>query len=72
MGAGYADRVLAGVSEQVAQRSRFRAEPIPGPSTEAIRRAVETTACTFSSGSQSAHFSNAIFNSTALIGPETS
>jgi len=71
---GYADFGFSqGSPEQVAQKQYYfnEAEPIPGPSTEAIRGAVEAHGMYVQLGlAESALHGNAIFNSTALIGPE--
>src|SRR5262245_26050249 len=71
---GYADFAFPiGSPEMVAQKQYYfnEAEPIPGPSTEAIRRAVEPHGMYVQLGlAESAQHGNSIYNSTALIGPD--
>jgi predicted amidohydrolase len=71
---GYADFALpAGSKERAEQKQYFfhEAETIPGPSTEAIRQAAQQHGMHIQLGlAESALDGNAIYNSTALIGPE--
>jgi predicted amidohydrolase len=71
---GYADFAFPiGSPEMVEQKQYYfnEAEPIPGPSTEAIRRAVEPHGMYVQLGlAESAQHGNSIYNSTALIGPD--
>jgi predicted amidohydrolase len=71
---GYADFAFAPGSEARADQKQYyfrEAEPIPGPSTEVIRRAAERHGMHIQLGmAESTLHGNAIFNSTALISPE--
>jgi predicted amidohydrolase len=70
---GYADFAFAPGSEARADQKQYyfrEAEPIPGPSTEAIRAAAERHGMYVQLGmAESTLHGNAIFNSTALISP---
>lgn len=71
---GYADFAFAQGSKERAEQKQYyfrEAEPIPGPSTEVIRRAAERHGMYVQLGmAESALHGNAIFNSVALIAPE--
>jgi predicted amidohydrolase len=71
---GYADFGLqSGQPEYAEQRKYYlhESEPIPGPATEAIQRAVQRTGMYVQLGmAEKALHGNLIYNSTALIGPE--
>jgi predicted amidohydrolase len=71
---GYADFAFTqGSHEQAEQKEYYQreAEPIPGPSTETIRLAAKRHGMYIQMGmAESTLHGNAIFNSTALIGPE--
>jgi predicted amidohydrolase len=71
---GYADFSFnQGSREQAEQKQyyQYEAEPIPGPSTEIIRLAAKKHGMYVQMGmAESTLHGNAIFNSTALVGPE--
>ncbi|PZR70334.1 MAG: hypothetical protein DLM66_04030 [Candidatus Dormiibacter spiritus] len=70
---GYADFALApGTAGRAKQKQYYfrEAEPIPGPSTETIRRAAERHGMYVQMGmAETALHGNAIFNSVAMIAP---
>jgi predicted amidohydrolase len=70
---GYADFALAPGSKERSEQKQYyfrEAEPIPGPSTETIRRAAERHGMYVQLGmAESALHGNTIFNSVALIAP---
>ena len=71
---GYADFAFPQGSKERSEQKQYyyrEAEPIPGPSTEAIRRAAERHGMYVQLGlAESALHGNAIFNSVAMIGPD--
>ena len=71
---GYADFSFSEGSQEQAQQKQYyqrEAETIPGPSCEIIREAAKKHGMYVQMGmAESTLHSNAIFNSTALIGPE--
>lgn len=71
---GYADFGYTFFQPEFAEQRRYyvsESEPIPGPATETIRRAVERHGMYVQLGmAESALGGNIIYNSTALIGPE--
>ncbi len=71
---GYADFAFGQGSKERAEQKQYyfrEAEPIPGPSTEIIRRAVERHGMCVQLGmAESALHGNTIFNSVALIAPD--
>jgi predicted amidohydrolase len=71
---GYADFAFPQGSKDRSDQKQYyfrEADPIPGPSTEAIRRAAERHGMYVQLGmAESALHGNAIFNSIALIAPE--
>lgn len=71
---GYADFGYTFFQPEFAEQRRYyvrESEPIPGPATETIRRAVERHGMYVQLGmAESALHGNIIYNSTALIGPE--
>ena len=70
---GYADFAYPAGSTASSEQKRYyehEAEPIPGPSTEIIRQLVEPHGMFVQVGlAEATMHGNAIFNSTALIGP---